>query len=68
YDVREVKPGNRIYEILLDKYQLKAEECIFIDDTLANIKSAEKLGMKGIHYLHSNQLMDLYLGLADERK
>lgn len=68
YDVREVKPGNRIYEILLDKYQLKAEECIFIDDTRANIETAESMGMKGIHYLHSNQLMDLYLGLTDERK
>ena len=68
YDVREVKPGNRIYEILLEKYQLKAEECIFIDDTRANIETAESMGMKGIHYLHSNQLMDLYLGLADARK
>lgn len=68
YDVKQVKPGKRIYEILLEKYQLKAEECIFIDDTLANIKSAEELGMKGIHYLHSNQLMELYLRLSASGK
>jgi putative hydrolase of the HAD superfamily len=60
-----VKPGKRIYEILLEKYQLKPEECIFIDDTLANIKSAEELGIKGVHYLHSNQLMELYLNLCE---
>ena len=64
YNVREVKPGKRIYEILLEKYQLKAEECIFIDDTLANIGTAQELGIKGIHFLHSNQLMELYLNLS----
>ena len=68
YDVKEVKPGKRIYEILLEKYQLKPEECIFIDDTLANIKSAEELGIKGIHYQHSNQLMELYLSLSEDIK
>ncbi|MFH5835162.1 HAD family hydrolase [Proteiniclasticum sp. C24MP] len=68
YDVREVKPGKRIYEILLKKYQLKAEECIFIDDTLVNIKTAEELGINGVHYIHSNQLMELYLKLAEEAR
>ncbi|MBO1265192.1 HAD family phosphatase [Proteiniclasticum sp. SCR006] len=68
YDVREVKPGKRIYEILPEKYQLKAEECIFIDDTLVNIEAAGELGIQGIHYLHSNQLMELYLRLSASRK
>ena len=50
YSFREgvVKPDPKIYEILLDRYDLKAEECVFIDDTEENVLSAEKLGFKGI--------------------
>ncbi len=63
YEVKEMKPGRKIYEILMKKYDLKPEECVFIDDTLANIEAAKEMGMKGIHFLHSNQLMELYLSL-----
>jgi len=48
YEVKEVKPGRKIYEILLEKYDLKAEECAFMDDTLPNIETGRKMGMKGI--------------------
>lgn len=44
------KPDPRIYELLCERYSLKPEDCVFIDDTLANTESAQKLGMKGIHF------------------
>ena len=34
--------------ILLKKYQLKASECIFIDDRLENVQAAFALGFAGI--------------------
>ncbi len=43
-----VKPDPEIYKILLDRYNLSAEECVFIDDTEENVISAEKLGFKRI--------------------
>jgi len=43
-----VKPDPQIYRILLERYDLKAEECVFIDDTEENVRGAEKLGFKGI--------------------
>ena len=43
-----VKPDPKIYQILLERYDLKPEECVFIDDTKENVLSAEKLGLKGI--------------------
>jgi epoxide hydrolase-like predicted phosphatase len=46
--VKSSKPKNRIYEILLEQYLLKAEECLFIDDIEINVKAAESLGMKVI--------------------
>lgn len=46
-EVKFSKPDKRIYEILLQKYLLKAEESLFIDDIEINVKTAEGLGMKG---------------------
>lgn len=43
-----VKPDPEIYKVLLRRYGLKAEECVFIDDTEENVRSAQKLGMAGI--------------------
>jgi putative hydrolase of the HAD superfamily len=42
------KPDEDIYRCLVDKYGLKAEECVFIDDREENIQTAKVLGMKGI--------------------
>ncbi|MDD7455916.1 MAG: HAD family phosphatase [Bacteroidales bacterium] len=42
------KPDPRIYHILLDRYNLKAEECVFIDDNAANIQAADALGFNAI--------------------
>ena len=42
------KPDPRIYKALLDKYQLKAGESIFIDDRLENVQTAFRLGFAGI--------------------
>lgn len=44
-DYGTLKPGKEIYKILFDKYNLKAEECFFIDDSPANIETALSLGM-----------------------
>ncbi|HOK25238.1 MAG TPA: HAD family phosphatase [Bacteroidales bacterium] len=43
------KPDKRIFRIFLDKYMLKPEESLFIDDSDINAGAAEKLGIKAIH-------------------
>ena len=47
-DVKLVKPGREIYDLLCSKFSLKPEECVFIDDSAANIEGAEVAGMHGI--------------------
>ncbi len=42
------KPDLRIYKILLERYGLKAEECVFIDDRKENIVAGEQVGIRGI--------------------
>lgn len=44
------KPDPAIYKLILDRYGLKAEECIFIDDNLRNIEASTKMGIHSIHF------------------
>lgn len=48
YQIHITKPDERIYRYLLDKYKLKAEECLFFDDRRENTEGAEKLGIKAV--------------------
>lgn len=48
--VKISKPDPKIYNLLLDKYNLNPKECIFIDDRKDNVDTAISLGIKGIVY------------------
>ena len=45
-----IKPEQEIYKHLIGKHALTPQECLFVDDTKANIASAQKLGITGIHF------------------
>ena len=47
------KPDKRIYYTLLERYHLKPETCIFIDDNQSNIDMANKIGIAGILWKHN---------------
>lgn len=48
YRDKVIKPDEKIYQLLLSRFGLKAEECVFLDDTLRNVEAAQKLGFHGI--------------------
>ena len=56
-DEKTRKPFQKIYEILLDRYDLNPSSCLFIDDNYDNIVTAEKMGINGIHYKNTDQLL-----------
>jgi len=55
YRDKVIKPDARIYELLLSRYGLKAQECVFIDDTAANVEAARALGFAGICFRTKEQ-------------
>jgi 2-haloacid dehalogenase len=55
-EIGSVKPEKRIYEALLDKIDLNASSCLFIDDSVPNIKMADNLGFQTILFSSAEQL------------
>ncbi|MFC5408587.1 HAD family hydrolase [Larkinella bovis] len=53
---KDRKPFPSFYKTLLNRYAVKPEEALFIDDNLRNIKAAEELGIRGIHFQNPDQL------------
>lgn len=45
-----VKPDVEIYKILVDRYGLKADETLFIDDRKSNVEAAQNEGICGFHF------------------
>lgn len=44
------KPEKEIYQLLLERYQLRPEECLFLDDNAANVAAARELGIHAIRF------------------
>ena len=43
-----LKPDERIYRMFCEHFSLTPNECVFIDDSPANIESAARVGLNGI--------------------
>jgi 2-haloacid dehalogenase len=50
-DERLLKPDPAIYRLLLSRYGLAAEDCVFVDDSAANVEGARAVGMRAVHYV-----------------
>ncbi len=46
-DWKEMKPEREIYQTLLRQFDLKPEECFFIDDVAVNVEGARLAGIHG---------------------
>ena len=44
---KQLKPQYEIYETMLREFGLKAEECFFVDDSVANVEGAYCVGIAG---------------------
>lgn len=57
------KPFPEFYLKLIDKYQIEIPSAIFIDDNLRNVKAAESLGIKSLHFTNPDTLKKQLLEL-----
>ena len=52
-----LKPEERIYQRILERLAVKAEESVFIDDFSQNITGAQAVGMYAIHFRNPEQAL-----------
>ncbi len=55
YRDKVVKPEPAIYKLFLERFGLRAEESVFLDDLQKNIDAAKALGMHGIQFKNKEQ-------------
>jgi 2-haloacid dehalogenase len=55
-EIGMVKPDPAIYRHLLERFNLRADETLFIDDSTLNIAGAEAAGLNAIHFQSASGL------------
>lgn len=60
-DILLEKPAPDIFHHLLQKHDLKASECLFVDDVIANIRGAMECGIDGYWFNGNAALFKEYL-------
>jgi 2-haloacid dehalogenase len=55
-DEKLIKPDAAIYELCLKRNKLNAADCLFIDDSLKNVRGAEAVGIQGHHFTTPEKL------------
>lgn len=53
-----IKPEPEIYQLIIDRYGLVPEECVFLDDTEKNLRAAEEFGMHTIHFTERERALE----------
>ncbi len=49
------KPEARIYELTLERVEMPAEACLFVDDVAHNCEGARRAGMSAVHFRDNEQ-------------
>ncbi len=61
-EVGVVKPDPGIYKHCLDKIGVPATECLFVDDSTANVGGAKRCGLNAIHFRSFSQFIEEFEG------
>lgn len=52
------KPDIRIYTDCLERLQLPAEDCLFVDDSQENVEGARQAGMHAVHFTSQERFIE----------
>ena len=63
-ELKLVKPDPAIYHVLLERLDREPQACLFIDDSLANIQAAKRIGFRVIQFQSPAQLRSELISLG----
>lgn len=55
-DEKLIKPDPAIYALALERFGLRAEEAVFVDDNIANVEAAAAMGIAAHHFVGAESL------------
>lgn len=58
YELGEKKPEIAYFKKAISLFGIKPEEAVFIDDLKENVEAANRIGIKSIHYMSFDSLLD----------
>lgn len=62
-DEKMIKPNPEIFHLAIERFSIKSEETLFIDDNQANIEAAKKLNFQTIHFKKATDITDFFESL-----
>ena len=65
-DYNTLKRDGKLFDILINKYNLDVKESYFIDDNIDNVIEAEKHGIKSYVFDENNNISDLYKDMREK--
>lgn len=68
HKVKLIKPQKKIFQLILQKYNLEPEKTLIIDDVKENVRVSETLGMKAIHYKNHKTFLKQFSKLNKNEK
>ncbi len=66
YREKLIKPDHAIYRLLLDRYSLDPGECVFMDDSEANVKAAKECGLNAFVFRSKAQAVKELVSMGVE--
>jgi 2-haloacid dehalogenase len=51
-----IKPDRRIYQLLINRYEVEPAKALFIDDNRQNVQGAQDVGLNAVHFESPGQL------------
>ena len=57
-EVGLAKPDPRIYELILDRFDIQPAAAVFVDDFEENVAAAAEIGMQAVHFKDPLQVME----------
>lgn len=63
-----IKPDPEIYAMLCQNYALNPEECLFLDDSEANVKAAKNFGLHAIRFDGYEKSYDRVMNYLEEHR
>ena len=60
YEYKTLKKEGKLFDIILNKYNLNPKDCYFIDDNIENIKVAQEKGINAHQYINNEELIKYF--------